>query len=450
MSATEGLVEPGRRVYLDTASGEALHPAAREVYAAALETAYADPRRLHHAGRAARLVLDNARAAVAESLGLRPDEVTFTSSGTAAVHRGLLGLHRGAARRGDTIVHSAVEHSSVMQAAAWTQSPTRSVPVDHEARIDLEALDLEDATVVACQSANHEVGTLQPVADLAARLDGVPLFVDACASAGRMPLPEGWSALAASAHKWGGPAGVGILAVRRGARWREPYPEDDRAGDRESGFENVPAVLAAAASLQAVVASRESEAARQRSLVDRVRRAVAALPDVEVVGAPDERLPHLVTFSCLYVDGEALVTELDRSGFEVASGSACTSSALEPSHVLAAMGRSPTATCGSRSVARRPPTTSSASWRRSPSWSPTCGRACDARARLPRHALPGPGDRARAPDRRGRLGEVVGVVAGDAAARYDVPAWCRMTGQEYVGEERADDGVPRYVVRRVR
>jgi cysteine desulfurase len=100
----------------------------------------------------------------------------------------------------------------------------------------------------------------------------------------------------------------------------------------------VPAVLAAAAALQAVVSERDVEGARQRALVDRIRGSVVGIPDVEVVGAPDDRLPHLVTFSCLYVDGEALVTELDRRGFEVASGSACTSSALEPSHVLAAMG----------------------------------------------------------------------------------------------------------------
>jgi cysteine desulfurase len=338
VSSTEGPADHGRRVYLDTASGEALHPAARTAFGAALDAAYADPRRLHHDGRAARLVLDNARAATAEALGVRADEVTFTGSGTEAVHRGLLGLHRGRDRFGDTLVHSAVEHSAVLQAAAWTRAPLRSLPVDGEARLDLDALDLEDATVVACQSANHEVGTLQPLDDLAARLAGVPLFVDACASAGRLPLPTGWDALAASAHKWGGPAGVGVLVVRRGARWREPFPEDERPGGHESGFENVPAVLAAAAALQAVVSERATENPRQHALIDRVRRVVAALPDVEVVGAATERLPHLVTFSCLYVDGEALVSELDRHGFEVASGSACTSSALEPSHVLAAMG----------------------------------------------------------------------------------------------------------------
>jgi cysteine desulfurase len=126
--------------------------------------------------------------------------------------------------------------------------------------------------------------------------------------------------------------------VRKGARWRNPFPGDDRVDERTSGFENVPAALAAAAALQAVVAGREEVNTRQAGLIDRLRAAVAAIPDVEVVGDPVERLPHLVTFSCLYVDGEALVTELDRRGFGVASGSACTASTLEPSHVLAAMG----------------------------------------------------------------------------------------------------------------
>ena len=153
-----------------------------------------------------------------------------------------------------------------------------------------------------------------------------------------LPLPDGWAAAAGSAHKWGGPAGVGLLLVRKGARWLNPFPGDDRVDERASGFENVPAALAAAAALQAVVAERDEVNARQFALVDRIRQAVAAIPDVEVVGDPAGRLPHLVTFSCLYVDGEALVTELDRRGFGVASGSACTASTLEPSHVLAAMG----------------------------------------------------------------------------------------------------------------
>jgi cysteine desulfurase len=340
---TPAAPDPGDRppVYLDAASSEPLHPAARETLRAALEQGYADPRRLHRAARSARLLLDNAREVVATCLGVRPDEVSFTPSGTDAVHRGLLGLWAARARVGTTIVHSAVEHSAVLHAARWAGEGHLSVPVDNTGRIDpakVAAATDPGTAVVAVQSANHEVGTLQPVEEVAAAVGDVPLFVDACASAGRMALPGGWSAIAGSAHKWGGPAGVGLLVVRKGARWRNPFPGDDRVDERTSGFENVPGALAAAAALQAVVAERDEVNARQFALVNRLRKGVAAIPDVEIVGDPVDRLPHLVTFSCLYVEGEALVTELDRRGFGVASGSACTASTLEPSHVLAAMG----------------------------------------------------------------------------------------------------------------
>jgi cysteine desulfurase len=325
---------------LDGASSAPLHPAAREVLLAALDRGYADPRRLHRAGRDARLLLDNAREATADALGVRPDEVTFTPSGTHAVHLGLLGLVRGS-RRGTVVVHSAVEHSAVRHAVAWG-AESFEVGVEGDGRVydgDLVENACSPGTgVVALQTANHEVGTLQDVGGFELPND-VPLFTDACASMGRLPLPSGWAAAAGSAHKWGGPAGVGVLLVRKRARWRNPFPGDDRVDERATGFENVPAVLAAAASLQAVVAERDEVNRRQHALVDVVRRRVAAeVPDVEVVGDPDRRLPHLVTFSCLYVDGEALVTELDRRGFGIASGSACTASTLTPSHVLEAMG----------------------------------------------------------------------------------------------------------------
>lgn len=330
---------PHRPVYLDSASSEPLHPAARETLLAALERGYADPRRLHGPGRDARLLLDNARAVVAECLGVRPDEVTFTSSGTDAVQRGLLGLVR-ASRRGDGVVYSAVEHAAVLRAVAWGGTPHELGAMGDGRVYDgdlVEGAVAPGVGVVALQSANHEVGTVQPVG--AFRLpDDVPLFVDACASMGRLPLPDGWDVLAGSAHKWGGPAGVGVLLVRKGTRWLNPFPGDDRIDERADGFENVPAALAAAAALQAVVAERDAVNVRQHALVDRIRAVAATIPDVEVVGDPVDRLPHLVTFSCLYVDGEALVTELDRRGYGVASGSACTASMLAPSRVLEAMG----------------------------------------------------------------------------------------------------------------
>ncbi|MFT4264909.1 MAG: aminotransferase class V-fold PLP-dependent enzyme, partial [Nocardioides sp.] len=247
-------------VYLDAASSEPLHPAAREVLMAAYERGYADPRRLHGPGRDARLLLDNAREVVASTLGVRRDEVTFTSSGTEAVHRGLLGLAqaRGAAA-GRQVVHTAVEHQAVFQAAHWWGEPS-VVAVDHLGRVDPERVRRRagDAAVVAVQHANHEVGTLQPVDEVAEAVagPGVPVFVDACASLGRIPLPARWSAVAGSAHKWGGPAGVGILLVRKGVAWESPFPGDDRIDEGGWVFDTGPAALAAPAALRAVVAER--------------------------------------------------------------------------------------------------------------------------------------------------------------------------------------------------
>ncbi|GAA3844389.1 cysteine desulfurase/sulfurtransferase TusA family protein [Sphaerisporangium flaviroseum] len=334
--------------YFDAASTEPLHPAAREALIATLDTGGADPSRLYGAARRARLLLDQARAEAAEILGARPDEVSFTSSGTQAVHLGVLGTLLGRRRAGRRLVAGAVEHSSVLQAGAVHESDGGTVEivgVDLTGKVDpadFAAAVAREGTALAClQTANHEVGTLQPVEEAAraCQAAGVPLLVDAAQTLGRLPVPSGWSVLAASAHKWGGPAGVGLLAVRKGTRWRSPLPEDERERRRVPGFENVPAVVAAVAALRAGLDGAERENARLSGLVDRIREAVPRLvPDVEVVGDATNRAPHIVTFSCLYVAGEAILTELDRAGFAVSSGSSCTASTLRPSHVLEAMG----------------------------------------------------------------------------------------------------------------
>lgn len=330
--------------YLDAASAEPLHPAAEQAMVAALKDGWADPSRLYGAGRRARLALDAARQHLAEAIGARPDELAFTGSGTLACHLAVLGTLAGRRRVGTHVVVSAVEHSSVLNAAKEYAGEVTTVPVDRLGRVDPGEFTaaLRPDTALAClQSANHEVGTVQPVAEVAPQCAelGVPLFVDAAQSIGWAAAPEGWSLLAASGHKWGGPPGVGVLAIRRRVRWRSPLPEDEREGGRSPGFENIPAVAAAAAALTMRLDGISPEAARLSAMVDRIRATVPALvPDVEVVGDPAHRLPHLVTFSCLYVDGEALVTELDRLGFAVNSGSSCTSSTLRPSHVLEAMG----------------------------------------------------------------------------------------------------------------
>jgi cysteine desulfurase len=321
--------------YFDAAAAAPLHPVARQALLAALDDGWADPTKLYARARRARQLQEAAREAVAAVLAVRADEVSFTGSGTAAVRDAVAG---GLRTTGTAIVHSAIEHSSVLRAAerhAAAGGRAVAVPVDRLGRVDLDAwraaVVQPGVGLAALISASHEVGTVQPVAEAAAACAeaGVPLFVDAAQSVGRAPVPDGWSILSGSAHKWGGPAGVGVLVVRKGTRWS---PAD-------SGPPGVPEAVAAAAALRAVAAEADAEAARLSALVDRIRTTVAAtVPDVEVVGDPVARLPHLVTFSCLYVDGEALLHALDRRGFAVSSGSSCTSSTLRPSHVLEAMG----------------------------------------------------------------------------------------------------------------
>ena len=333
--------------YLDAASTQPLHPAARDALCQALDDGWADPARLYGSARRARQLLDDARASMAAHLGARPDEVSFTASGTQAVHLAVLGTLGGRRRVGRHAVASAVEHSAVLHALDFAEAESSLAPVGRSGRTDADAFvaALRPDTAIAClQSANPEVGTLQPVAEVATACQaaGVPLVTDAAQSVGRLPVDAsglGVAALTASAHKWGGPAGVGVLVVRKGTRWRSPVPYDEREARRVPGFENVPSILAAVAALDAVAAERDALAERHRALIDLVRTRVPQLvEDVEVVGDPDERLPHLVTFSCLYVNGEALLGALDREGFSVSSGSSCTASTLAPSHVLEAMG----------------------------------------------------------------------------------------------------------------
>ncbi|WP_308129746.1 cysteine desulfurase/sulfurtransferase TusA family protein [Kitasatospora aureofaciens] len=489
-------------VYFDVASTAPLHPVARQALTAALDEGWADPARLYRSGRQARMLLDAARETVAEVLGARADEISFTASGTQAVQLGMLGALAGNRRRGGHLVHSAVEHSSVLHVAdrhEMAGGTVSVVPVDRTGRVSADGfagLLRTDTALAALQSANHEVGTVQPVEEVAAlcREAQVPLLVDAAQSAGRVDVPAGWSLLTASAHKWGGPPGVGVLAVRKGVRYASPLPADEREGGRVPGYVNVPAIVAAAASLRAVRAEAERENARLHVLVERIRAQVPQLvPEVEVVGDPVRRLPHIVTFSCLYVDGEVLLTELDRAGFAVSSGSSCTSSTLTPSHVLAAMGVLtegnirvslpygtaeadverfltvlPELVAGVRAPLGLDLPAPKATVETPPRAEGRAGAENDERQATDEGGSAGEksvGAGSESPEASGRvtvidalgkrcplpvielakrIGEVpeggtVAVLSDDEAARLDIPAWCEMRGQEYAGEAPAAD-----------
>ncbi|MEU9594302.1 aminotransferase class V-fold PLP-dependent enzyme [Streptomyces sp. NPDC048193] len=456
--------------YFDAASAAPLHPVARQALLASLDEGWADPARLYREGRRARLLLDAAREAAAEAVGCRADELVFTPSGTAAVHSGVAGALAGRRRVGRHLIVSAVEHSSVLHAAEVHErngGTVAQVPVGRTGAVDpaAYAAALGEGTALAClQSANHEVGTEQPVAEVAeaCRAAGVPLLVDAAQSLGWGKVAGDWSLLAASAHKWGGPSGVGLLVVRKGVRFAPQGPGDERELGRAPGFENLPAIVAAAASLRAVRAEAAEEAARLRELTERIRARVPALvPDVEVVGDPVRRLPGVVTFSCLYVDGETLLHELDRAGFSVSSGSSCTSSTLTPSHVLRAMG---VLSEGNVRVSLPPGTPAEDVERflevlsgtvaavREKLGAPTGAEA----VRRTGADLVVDAIGRRCPVPVIELAKVIGdvpvggtvrVLSDDEAARLDIPAWCEMRGQEYLGEEPAE-GATAYLVRR--
>ncbi|MGP3988595.1 cysteine desulfurase/sulfurtransferase TusA family protein [Streptomyces sp. 3N207] len=455
--------------YFDAASSLPLHPVARQALLASVDEGWADPGRPHREGRRARMLLDAARETAAESVGCRPDELRFTSSGTQALHTGITGALAGRRRAGRRLVVSAVEHSAVLHTAEVHEragGSVRRVGVDRTGRVDAQewarALG-EDCALACLQSANHEVGTVQPVAEVAAACAeaGVPLLVDAAQSLPWGPVEGAWSLLTGSAHKWGGPAGVGLLAVRKGVRFAPQGPVDERESGTAPGFENIPAIVAAAAALRAVRAEADAEAARLRALVDRIRARVPELvPDTEIVGDPVRRLPHLVTFSCLYVDGEALLHALDAAGYSVSSGSSCTSSTLTPSHVLRAMG---VLSEGNVRVSL-PPGTAESDVDRFLEVLPGAVEGVRAHLGAAAGTAAGPSPSGAASevtvDALGKLcplpvielakviedvpaGGVVRVLADDEAARLDIPAWCEMTGHAFEGVEGVEYRVRR-------
>jgi cysteine desulfurase len=309
---------------------------------------HADPGRLHAEGRVTRVALEEAREQVATLLGARPREVIFTASGTEAVNTAVW----GAVARADGPAHlvtTAVEHSAVLDACNRSGTDVTVVGVDRLGRFDPDevvAAVRPNTALVTIQLANHEVGTIQPAGEVAAacRERDVLVHVDACMAVGHVPVDFG--ALGAdlcsvSAHKFGGPKGAGALLVRRGLRLPPFVVGGAQERARRGGLEDVPSMVGFGAAGGELVAERrlQSEANEQRELTDRVaREAPARVGGVVRYGDPDERVPQLVCFGVEGVEAEPILLGLDQRGVAVHSGSACSSEALEPSPILAAMG----------------------------------------------------------------------------------------------------------------
>jgi cysteine desulfurase len=338
------------RAYLDHASTSPLRPAAREAMLPYLTEHHGDPGRLHAEGRATRVALEDARDAVAAFVGARSREVVFTASGTEAINTAVWGsLSRGREQRRTHVVTTAVEHSAVLDSLRRGSVEVTTIGVDATGRFDaaeVAAAVRPDTVLVSVQLANHEVGTLQPAAEVCevARAAGAIVHVDACAAVGHVPVSFaalGPDLMSITAHKLGGPKGAGALLVRRGLRL-EPFivgGAQERA--RRGGLENVAAAVGFGAACASLAADDLllCEARDAAALVDRAA-AVLDSVGVERFGDPsaDGRLPHLLCFGVEGVEAEPILLALDQHGVAVHSGSACSSELLEPSPVLAAMG----------------------------------------------------------------------------------------------------------------
>ena len=340
------------RHYLDHASTTPVRPEVGEALAVweAIGVT-ADPGRVHTEGRMVRARLEEAREQVAALFNVRPRQLVFTSGGTESINAAVWGAVRADA---GPVACAGVEHSAVRDASARS-APVVTIAVDQLGRIEADAVEHavgechsrygKAPSLVHCQWANHEVGTVQPVADvidLCHRV-GVMVHVDAAAAAGHIACDLdalGADLVSVSAHKFGGPAGIGALIVRRGLRLDPLMVGGEQERARRAGLENVTGAIgfgaaAAALSLPAVLEHEQSTA---RARTDRLVKRAVAVDGVRAFGDPVDRLPHI---ACLGVDGveaEPVLLGLDQSGIAAHSGSSCSSETLEPSPVLEAMG----------------------------------------------------------------------------------------------------------------
>lgn len=331
------------RAYLDHASTSPTRPTAAAAMAEWFAGAGADPGRIHAEGMSSRVALETAREQVAALVGARPREVVFTSGATESIAAASFGARAKDPERTHVALCS-VEHSAVREWAA--RGPCTEVGVDRSGQVDPDELLAAvgpHTALVHLQWGNHEVGTLQPVHEVVARCreQGVLVHVDAAQATGRVPLgftELGADLMSISGHKFGAPPGTGALLVRRGVRLEPLLLGGDQERARRGGMENVPALVGMGAAAEELSATWSGEADRQQALTSRVVEWAERAEGIAVLGDPDQRLPHLVCLGVEGIEPQPVLLGLDQAGVAVHSGSSCSTEALEPSPVLAAMG----------------------------------------------------------------------------------------------------------------
>jgi cysteine desulfurase len=339
------------RIYLDH---NATTPPAAEVVdrmAAALREQFGNPSSVHHFGQVAKAALDVARSSSAALIGADPSEIVFTSSGTESDNFAIRGIAEALEVTGKRhLIATAIEHEAVLntlKALARRGWKTTLLPVDQTGIVALSALEAaltDDTALVSVMHANNEIGTIQPVAQLAqiAKARGALFHTDAVQTAGKIPVDVkalGVDLLSLSAHKFYGPKGAGALWIRRGVRLQPPMTGGKQERSRRAGTENVAGIIGLGVAAQLARTKMTAEAERLMSLRDSLEeRILATVSGTAVNGARSPRVPNTTNVSFDRIEAESLLIALDLAGIAVSTGSACSSGTLEPSHVLKAMG----------------------------------------------------------------------------------------------------------------
>jgi cysteine desulfurase len=341
------------RIYLDHNATTPVDPVAAEAMMRALKDLFGNPSSVHYYGQQAKAALDDARSAVAALIGGEPSEIMFTSGGTEADNVAIRGVAEALEATGRKhLITSGIEHEAVLntfKALAKRGWKTTLLPLDPRGLVFPEALRdamTDDTALVSIMHANNEIGTIQPIAELAAiaKARGALFHTDAVQSAGKIPVSArtlGVDLLAVSAHKFYGPKGIGALWAKRGVRLSPFLSGGKQERNRRAGTENVPGAIGMGVAAQRARMKMDTDAGRLSALRDRLENGiVTAVPGTDVNAAREARVPNTTNISFDRIEAESLLIALDLEGVAVSTGSACSSGTLEPSHVLKAMGLS--------------------------------------------------------------------------------------------------------------
>ncbi|MDP3771807.1 MAG: cysteine desulfurase family protein [bacterium] len=351
-----------REVYLDHAATTYLDSRVKAAMEPFWEGEFGNPSSLYRPGRRAKEALDAARETVAHILHCKSEELIFTGGGTEAINLAIFGIAHMYGDKGRHIITSAIEHHAVLHSCEALQKEgfrTTYLPVDEDGLVDPEAVcrAIEpDTILVSIMYANNEIGTIEPIPEIAKVIKDIraerkiagnatPIYfhTDACQAAGALEMDVeklGVDLLAINGSKMYGPKGVGCLYVKRGTRLKAIIHGGGQENNLRSGTENVPGIIGFAKAFELAHAEKEKENARLIELRDYLtHRLITEIPKVVLNGHPIKRLPNNVNMSVLDIEGEAVILYLDSKGIYISTGSACTSTTLDPSHVILAIGR---------------------------------------------------------------------------------------------------------------